>query len=81
MSKIFSIFIECVFWIVIFLSPVIIFSIAAAMLFSFIVYIAYLIVLIGLVCGVFCAEYIRRRYGTSNFIGNLLRTKELEDDE
>lgn len=34
---------------------------------------------IGILSGIIFAEKIRRKYGTSNFFGRLLRTPELEN--
>lgn len=83
MFKLISILIEAVYWLMLFLCPVIVLGIAA-----FVVYLKYnntavaiIIGTIGTILGIWFAERIRRKYGTSNFYGRLLRTPELENKE
>lgn len=74
--------IEFIFWIQIFLAPVILFAIIAFFIFVsneeyFILSI--IILLAGCALGIWCAEWIRKKYGCSKYIGRLLGTPELEN--
>jgi hypothetical protein len=70
--RFFEIFIEVFYWVLIFLSPVLLFAVIALLLYirgNLVLVFTSLIV--GLVLGTILAEYIRRKYGCSNFISRL----------
>lgn len=81
MFTLLSILIEVIFWILLFLCPFLIFGIISSIIyFKFDnMILAVIIGNIGILSGIIFAEKIRRKYGTSNFFGRLLRTPELED--
>ena len=78
-QKIFILFIEFLSWILIFLSPVLF-----CVLLFFILYSIYenasffYIIFVGIIAGILLAETIRKKKGCSNFLGDILRTPDLE---
>lgn len=84
MNRIFHIIIEVIFWLAIFLSPVIFFSaIAAFTYFSDIsnFEMAVSIFLVGIIGGIFWAERIRRKFGCSRYMSKILSTPDIWPDE
>lgn len=78
MNKLF----EIIYWIKIFLSPFIIFLfIALAIYFSNeeLLWISVLLSIIGLVLGIVYAERIRKKHGTTQYMGRIYNTDDIYD--
>lgn len=79
--------IELVYWVASFLSPFLGMGLVAIiLLFAFDVNIIvfYIIIGLGIIAGVFLAERIRRKYGSSNYWGRILATPDIwpiDDDK
>lgn len=81
MSKVFNFLVEAWFWILIFLSPVFgSFLIGVILWLSFKIPIMffYLLLITGVISGFFFAEYIRRKYGCSNFWSRIKATPDID---
>lgn len=82
--KVLKFIIEGIFWIMIFLSPFILFAIAAGIMYlktKNLFYFPFGFLVVGAGVGILVAEKIRRKYGCSTFMGKLLRTPEIEKKE
>jgi hypothetical protein len=78
--KILATLIEWFYWILLLLCPLILISglgLYIGMHYDYRIFYASLP--IGFILGVFFAQRIKRKYGTSNFYGRLLRMPELDD--
>ncbi|TPD69788.1 SoxR reducing system RseC family protein [Flavobacterium microcysteis] len=78
MNKLF----EIIYWVKIFLSPFIIFLfIALAIYFSNeeLLWISILLSIIGLVLGIVYAERIRKKHGTTQYMGKIYNTDDISD--
>lgn len=74
--------IEAIFWLAIFLSPVIIIGSVAAIVFLNDFKIAGVAIgFFAVALGIFFAERVRKKYGCSTFIGRLLGTPEIWPNE
>ena len=79
MRRLFDIFVELIFWLAIFASPLLL-----AIAIGLIIYISHeelwwlaiLICSIGFVIGIFAAERIRRKYGCAAYLGSLFSSKD-----
>ena len=82
--KILKFIIESIFWVIIFLSPFLVFAIAAGIMYlktKNLFYYPIGLLIIGAGVGIIVAEKIRRKYGCSTYMGRLLRTPEIEEKE
>jgi len=72
--------IEALFWLLLCLSPILIFGLMSVFAYSIFhsKELSIGICVVGIIAGIFFAEKIRKKYGTSRFYGRLLRTPELE---
>lgn len=81
--KIFMFFVNAVYWLHLFIVPVMVFSFAAFWIYakddSNMVY-ALLLVLAGILLGIFIAEKVRRKYGLSNFFGGMASTADADTE-
>jgi ACR3 family arsenite efflux pump ArsB len=78
MNKLF----EIIYWIKIFLSPFIIFLfIALAIYFSNeeLLWISVILLIIGLTLGIIYAERIRKKHGTTQYMGRIYNTDDISD--
>jgi hypothetical protein len=74
MSKFFQTLFEIICWILIFISPLLILFIIAAIIYfnnTANQWLPITIISIGVILGILFAERIRRKYGTTNFMGSL----------
>jgi hypothetical protein len=78
--KILTYFIEAIFWLLIFLSPVLFFALIA-LFYNKSNILFYSLLSIGIILGVLFAEWVRKKYGCSTFMGRLLGTPEIIDYE
>ncbi|MEI9959039.1 MAG: hypothetical protein WDM90_22610 [Ferruginibacter sp.] len=70
--KIIAFLINAIYWLGIFISPVLIFSFVVLWLYSnntTSLSLSILIGILGLILGILFAEYVRRKYGLNNFFG------------
>lgn len=77
MIKVFEAIVEAVYWFLIFLSPMLVAVVIAAVIYfnnEAQVILPIVILGVGFVCGVVLAERIRRKYGCSTFYARLMRT-------
>jgi len=84
MQKFFHIIIEIIYWIAIFLSPVILFSAIAASIYisnenNF--WLSVIVLSLGVVFGVLWAERIRKKYGCSRYMSKILSTPDISPDD
>jgi TctA family transporter len=81
--KIFMFFVNTMYWLQLFIVPVIVFSFVAFWIYgkdhSNKVY-ALLLVLAGILLGIFIAEKVRRKYGLSNFFGRMASTSDADTE-
>lgn len=78
MNKLF----EIIYWIKIFLSPFIIFIFIALAIYFFnkeLLWISVLLSIIGLVLGIVYAERIRKKHGTTQYMGKIYNTDDISD--
>lgn len=74
---------EIIYWIQIFISPVLVSAIIAAIIYfnntnAYLLAIG--VIVLGVILGVFFAERIRRKYGTSAYMGSIMGFSESKDD-
>jgi uncharacterized membrane protein YfcA len=86
MSRILAFFIESIFWLQIFLCPVIISAGIGFLIISNwqdLLPLAAFILLIGIVAGILIAERIRKKYGCSRYLSRIISTPDIWpiDDE
>ena len=84
MNKLFSFFIELVFWIAIFLSPTLISGAIAFIIYinnNNLYWLSIAIGILGVSGGVLFAERIRIKYGCSRYISRILATPDIWPDE
>ncbi len=81
--KILAIIIESIYWLWTFISPFLLISLIGFFLWLTTRNIIFLYVfgLLGLVIGVYFAERIRKKVGSSKFMGKLLSTPEFEEQK
>lgn len=80
MNKIFNFFIESFYWLMIFLSPFLISLGISIYLYgrnSNLIWYSLIILIFGILMGIFIAERIRRKYGCSNYVGRILATPDI----
>jgi ABC-type bacteriocin/lantibiotic exporter with double-glycine peptidase domain len=80
MKKIFQVIIEAIFWLGIFLSPLLISLIFAAILYfsnASLLWLSIAIATLGLFAGVLFAERIRRKYGCTRFMSRIISTPDI----
>lgn len=78
MNKLF----EIIYWIKIFLSPFIIFLFIALAIYLFneeLLWISVLLTIIGTVLGIIYAERIRKKHGTTQYMGKIYNTDDISD--
>lgn len=81
MSKIFNFLVEAWFWFLLFLSPVFGFGLLGVILllaFELPILILYLLLFAGAITGIFLAEYVRGKYGCSNFWSRIMATPDID---
>ncbi|KAB2916125.1 MAG: hypothetical protein F9K23_08425 [Bacteroidetes bacterium] len=79
--KFFKWIIESIFWLMIFFSPVLIFTLISIFIYAEnkdLIWFCLLLISIGVCLGILYAEKVRKKYGCSTYMGRLLRTPELE---
>ncbi|HYG17191.1 MAG TPA: hypothetical protein VEC12_15650 [Bacteroidia bacterium] len=84
MFRLFEFFIEAVFWLLLFLSPVLLFGAIALA-----VHInntenavaATVLIITGAIAGIIFAEYIRRKHGCSTYLSKIFSTPDIKDDQ
>ncbi|HWY98804.1 MAG TPA: hypothetical protein VNY36_06945 [Bacteroidia bacterium] len=84
MNKFFNIAIEIIYWILFFLSPFLIFTIIAVILYlnnPINHWLPVALLIIGVISGIILAERIRRKYGTANYMGTLWGNSELTENK
>jgi hypothetical protein len=84
MEKIFNAIIEIIYWILFFLSPFLVFTIIAVILYANNPanhWLPVLLLIIGVTSGIILAERIRRKYGTANYMGTLWGNSELTENK
>ncbi len=82
--KIVEWFIEAVFWLAVFMSPTLAFALAALVVYAkteTIFPFPAVILGAGMICGVICAEWVRKKYGCSNFMSRLYGSGEIQEKE
>jgi disulfide bond formation protein DsbB len=84
MKKIFSFFIESVFWIQIFLAPAGIGCLIALFIYignQKLLWLSITIAVISIIIGVIYAERVRKKHGTSRYVSKRLATPDIWPDE
>jgi hypothetical protein len=84
MHKVFEFLIELFYWMTIWLSPALFFSIVAFVLYinnETMAWVSIGLVLIGVVLGAILAERIRKRHGCSHYVAKILGTPDIWPDE
>ena len=86
MRKIFEFFIEGVFWLQIFLCPLLVGGIIAFLIYngnSDLLVLSLFFIAIGFILGIVIAERIRRKYGCSRYLSRIISTPDIwpTDDE
>ena len=81
--KIVAWFIEMVFWIAIFSSPVLAFGLIALVVYAYtgrLFPFPAAVLILGVVSGVICAERIRKKYGCSTFMSRLYGSGKVNEE-
>ena len=81
MRKLFHIFVESIFWLQLFLLPVLIGGVIAVVIFirnENLVWLSIAIAAISIILGVIYAERIRRKHGTSRYLARIMSTGDEE---
>jgi len=82
--KLFMFFVNTVYWLQLFIVPVSVFSFAAFWVYekdhANLPY-ALMLVIAGILLGVFIAEKVRKKFGLSNFFGRMATTSETENKQ
>ena len=86
MQKSFQTLIEIAYWIAIFFSPVLLFSVIAGIIFisnENNLWISIIFLSVGIILGIVWAERVRKKYGCSRYMGRILSTPDIcqEDSE
>lgn len=81
MLRIIEFLVEAVYWLLIFLSPVLVMGLLALLLYfecGVPAWISYVLLGVGVVLGVWLAEHVRRKYGCSNFWSRTSATPDID---
>jgi hypothetical protein len=84
LKKVFSFFVETIFWVQLFLAPVGIGGLVALLIYlgnQYLLWLSIVVISISVIIGIAYAERVRRRRGTSRYIGKRLGTPDLWSDE
>ncbi len=80
--KFVELFVEALFWVAIFLSPTLAFGVIALVVYAktrdVFPYPA-VVLIIGMICGALCAEWVKKKYGCSNFLSRLYGSGEVKE--
>lgn len=80
MQRVLKFLTESVFWIQVFISPFILFSIVGVVVYVYqpkLLWLSALLLLLGIVVGIIWAERVRKRAGTSRYIGRIRETPDI----
>ena len=83
MGKVFNVIIEVVYWLLFFLSPFLISAIISVLIYFNNPnnhWLPFSVLILGVLSGIVLSERIRRKYGTSNYMGRLWGNSEMEDN-
>lgn len=84
MKKVFSFLVEAIFWLQLFISPAAIGALAGIVLYIYQPQLAFLSILLGIagvITGIWWAERVRRKYGTSRYASKIRSTPDCWPDE
>ncbi len=81
MNRAFHVLMEMIFWVLIFLSPMLAFLAIGMLMLLYVdvpLYAFYTAAGVGILTGIFVAEKIRRKYGCVNYMSRILATPDIE---